>query len=463
MSIQESITTKAMKYSLDITKKLASVSLEFLIAVVNKLNTKIDDYDLKKNGGRTTIEALNRIIKKGNEENDKPMQIVIPDEDFPEFEKCLKQQNVLYCALDMGQDDCKQVVYPQSYQEKVLNSFQVFQANRSLVTEIQPVAFVNSYGNSDLNRINNLSVADVELFRHYAKEELAKNPDMKFPFTVITKKDNTFAVLYPKECRNLAQNALFKASWDLAGEQGARIKEQIQIKFSNKQEINIAIADAEREFYIVDANNKKNYIKVTAGDFEFYKNNKQISTVSKLSPDYTETVYTTLKGLEEPILISPEDFNKGPKTIDRILNQRTAVFPEEYSAAQAAHYQNLIAQIFGGNEHLMNEHGPTYNYKHQFDTLIPSTEKIKSTAPSLAKIEEENVPLHSLQARKAAVNEYVDVDKYYSQFRQSTVPLTSKDLQSSLNEHIMAAELRQKKEKEQFMQKEREEKDRDNR
>lgn len=93
-------------------------------------------------------------------------------------------------------------------------------------------------------------------------------------------------------------------------EHGARILEQVQFRIKGRQERNIAIDEAEKNQIIMDAENPRNMIKVTAKDYEFYKNNKIAEAIPRSGP--LNRVYDLVEGMSEAVILDADRLKSLP-------------------------------------------------------------------------------------------------------------------------------------------------------
>lgn len=93
-------------------------------------------------------------------------------------------------------------------------------------------------------------------------------------------------------------------------EHGARILEQVQFRIKGRQERNIAIDEAEKNQVIMDAENPRNMIKVTAKDYEFYKNNKIVEAIPRSGP--LNRVYDLVEGMSEAVILDADRIKSLP-------------------------------------------------------------------------------------------------------------------------------------------------------
>ena len=248
----------------------------------------------------------------------------------------IKNYTVSTCTkvIDGKPVNSKMVCVAESDLDKLNRCFQMMYAERGMLNEMRKDDFLALAGNKKLHVMENPEPELVELFDHYARQE----PD-KLPYTVVhldhevpndngepTHIRNTYLVSL-QEDKEAFENAIRHASAVLSSpEQGAMVRSQVQYRIKGKQEINIALEDAQRESIIIDRVDPSAYIKVTAEDFTYYENNKEISRIPRTSPDAVEKIYDRIEGMAEPVVTNEgEYFSKEPKEREKLLNQKLTV------------------------------------------------------------------------------------------------------------------------------------------
>lgn len=315
----------------DVSKSMS----ELLIRIANILSHKLDSFTswalvnlanniekgkikgLETASGETKIEKLLTGVENGHSLKN----INVPDEDLENFKPFMKQTGVLWATIDLGNDDSKMVCFLDNDVEKMEMAMKLFQANRGLITELQPYEFMVGKEGKDIS-ITNLTAVELELFRHYAKADGAV-------FAVIPDGEN-YQVMYESKDKAKIANVLAKSNWDLTGEYGPLIREQVEIRLAGRQAINIAMADAEKEYYIVSGRNPKNYIHVTPKDFTYYKSGKQVAFSERANDEDMTSLKARVAGLSQPVVLTKEEYEMG--NVDEIVNSQTALFPAGYTS-----------------------------------------------------------------------------------------------------------------------------------
>ena len=318
--IEENVYNKINKIissMLEATGNVSEAFLQVLIAIRN--NQKENSLFKKMPDG-----ALKEIYKKVKQ-GDNLMVINVPDEDSAAFDKILKKNGVLYDMSDLSTSDTKIVLFTESQEEKIKESIKMLYAEKGLLSEMDLNSFLSFSKNDKLSFLTNIDDVEIEILRHYTRS----NP---IAYTITHDDNNNAIIVFRTEDIENVKNALDKISQDLTSEQGPLIREQIEFRLKGKQEVNIALEEAERESYIVDKQNPKNYIAITADDYTYYKNNKNIESIPRTDKNIPEAVYTRIEALTEPVVLTKDEFFLSDREKLEVLKQKTAVYPTGYSA-----------------------------------------------------------------------------------------------------------------------------------
>lgn len=322
--IQEQISEKMLKLMKDTAFVLANSADDFakkLLAMLGEHILKEQNKKMLEGDGEIAVAKMMEAVRNG--ENVKT--IVIPDEEIESLKSYLKECKALFAITDLKQDDAKMLMFLERDTKKVKDALTLLKSERGLITEIHPDLFLKhnekkAVSNAKLNNV------EIELFRHHAKST-------KLPFA-IADSNGSRTVLYNTENQKLVNDILAKVAWDLTGERGPQVRQQIEYRLEGKKEVNIAIEDAQREYYIVNSISPKNYIKITPQDFTYYKNNKEITSMKRTDPDFKEAVYTKLEGLVEPVVLKREEFNTIPSKLRDNIEKKTNIYPVGYTAVE---------------------------------------------------------------------------------------------------------------------------------
>lgn len=354
--ITEDVSEKLLRFLLQTGSRTAEQTASItasLLELAQKTHASAKDQIIMKNGGELKIQDFLKLIK-----DQKDVRMVnIPDEDVERFKEILKNRGVPFCTMSNA-DDITTFIYHIKDEEKVIEGETILTAEAGLITELTPSIFAREYEYQDIDVVRNLDPVEIELFRHYAKKE-------QVVFSVFQDKDaNTGAVamaiaFLPKSQEKVGE-VLRNISADLAGEQGDIIREQIEYRISGRQQIGIAITDAEQETYIINKNDPTTFVKidVETDKFQYYKRNHLISEWER---NDTEKTFGLVNGFSEAVVLNRNEFESD--RLQDILREQTAIFPDEYSVASgnacltaSAAFIDMLASTLDGTSgvHTMN-------------------------------------------------------------------------------------------------------------
>lgn len=327
-------------------KDFASVNISQLTEMIKR------DQEFKKMAnteGEISVAQMNEYIRRFSERSS---SFSVGDADAKDYDQLLKEQGVVYAKWDMKDDNCKQYMVLNKDLEKVENATKILMARRGQVTELNAKLYFNSLSPDQVHVVEGLSAAEMELFRHYAREQ-------GLLFTVITKREGDMVVCSKKDIKK-ARRALLNTGWALTSANGAKIREQIEYRLEGRTAINIAAEEGQRELYIVSRNDPSQFVHISSEDYAVYKHNKQISTSSRSDPDFYAKCISSCEGLIHPVVMSAEQFYAG-FTQDELQNAPTIdLFPEGYDDQMEMDEVNRLINLVALKSGLDNEHNATW-------------------------------------------------------------------------------------------------------
>lgn len=324
--ITEDVSEKLLRFFLQTGSRTAEQTASItasLLELAQKTHASAKDKFIMENGGELKVQDFLKLIK-----NQSDLRMVnIPDEDVERFKEMLTNRGVPFCTMSNA-DDVTTFIYHIKDEEKVIECETVLTAEAGLISELTPSVFAKEYEYQDIEVVRNLDPVEVELFRHYAKKE-------QIVFSVFQDKDApagtiAMAVAFLPKAQEQVKEVLHNISADLAGEQGEIVREQIEYRISGRQQIGIAITDAEQETYIINKNDPSNFIKIDieTDKFQYYKRNHLISEWDR---NDAEKTFGLVNGFSEAVVLNRDDFESD--RLQDIIREQTAIFPDEYSVA----------------------------------------------------------------------------------------------------------------------------------
>ena len=317
-----------MAYTDDIAEKVASILFESLLrsanyvtdvgpnvinalgaggksafAGVTRLASKLakdqESARILAGEGRISVAQFNEAV---NHLKERTRTIRISDNDAKIFDQLLAKEKVLHARIDMKDDDCSMYMYLDQDEEKIQHMVTALQARSGLVSEINPNIFIESLQPEKLTTINGLDDVELELFRHYAQEE-------NVLFTTVPRGERHMLIL-PSQEEQKARQALLHTGWALTGREGARIRQQVEYRLKGRSAISISAEEGLRELYIVSRRQPDHFVRISSEDYQVYKQNKQVATVSRAANSFETRCMAACDSLYEPVVMTRDQFEE---------------------------------------------------------------------------------------------------------------------------------------------------------
>jgi len=302
---------------------------EFILALINKN---------KQNGEPTDV--LTQMLKR-EEAGESVNTMAVAEEDAEVLSSYLKEKGILYHVVDNPQDDTKFFMYMSNDAEKVMDVVSVFQAEKGYISELNPELFLENFAQDGVGTISGLDKVDLEVFRNFAKEN-----NLIFSST-FSNESNKYIVIYDPENIDKVRKVMDSTVWALTGSAGLLLREQMERYLQNRQEINKTLLNAEKEFYIINGNAPENYVHLTANEFVYYKNSKEILTVDRNDGDFMERGIRVFSGMTRPVLLTREEYERFLKdgeidkdAIKKFVSEKAKDLPHLEALIKAQKEQN---------------------------------------------------------------------------------------------------------------------------
>ena len=271
-------------------KQGSNFTRDLLVALINKQKQTGEPID-------DTAKMLKR-VEKGESIN----TMSVADEDAVELSKYFQEKGILFKVIDNLNDDTKFFMYMSDDAQKVVNIITLWQAEKGLISEMNPELFLNNCVQEGVGTLSGLDNADLEIFRNFAKEK-----GLIFASTAAEAPDRYIVIYNPKDTATV-KKVMDSALWAFSGTEGNFLREQMTLFLKNKKEVNRSLLEPEKEFYIVDGKSPDNYVYLTANDFTYYKNSKEILNVSRNSVDFIERGLRVFDSMFQPVVLTREEF-----------------------------------------------------------------------------------------------------------------------------------------------------------
>lgn len=302
------------------TAKTVSDVNKILLSLLLALAQKQKEEKLLNGSGEVSLKKIYEAVNKG----ETLKSVCVSDDDYDLFKKHLTKQGVLFATTDFNKDDSKMILFLSKDDYKVKNAISLMKSERGLITELTPELFCKTISDNkeQMSVLKNIDKVELELFRHYALNN-------KLVFATVNNSEN-IKILFNKKDLEKVNDILKKISVDLTSSHAEMIREQIEYKLAGRQQINIAFEDVEKEFYVVDAKNPRNYLHINPEGMVYVKNGKEVTKVSRDRHDFLEQCYAKINSFSEPVLLTPEEFNLPIPQKKKTIEHKTAIFPNEY-------------------------------------------------------------------------------------------------------------------------------------
>lgn len=336
-------TTKTLNTFWDVGSNVAMATGAGISSVVDDLIKRFEaskEYkEMLSKTGEVSVAEINEMKKRMKET---ASSIFVDNADAKEYESLLKDQGVLYAPVDKQDDNVRMFVFLKKDEEKVKNATTILNARHGQISELRPDLYFRQWSPDNVHVVEGLSAAEMELFRHYARED-------KFLFTVVKQKDG-YMLVSDENDRLKVKKTLSNVGWALTGTRGERVRQQLEYRLKGRSALQIAAEEGERELVIVSGRNPNNFVRITSEDLKIYKQNKEVSTVPRSDPAFYSKCMANCEGLSSPIILEPDQFHEG-MTREELQNMPTLeMFPEIYEEHIERNtmneMQNLIAMKF---------------------------------------------------------------------------------------------------------------------
>lgn len=303
----------------DVTDVLVEGSKEVVVSYIAFMKELLEllarwsrEHNLKEGAGEVDFQGVQDGMKNG----EKMSYCSVSSDVYNDMKKTgvLEMSGTRnYAVLKSKNDDSVMIFYGSGDQYHIDQALKAMEYMYGNPVEMDMESFLMTTKNDELFTIMGLSDADAMLLKHFATkmnvDEEGKLKNDSFPYTIV-EMDGVNCVV----CRESDHDKLAEAMKMVAAthetEQGEKILEQIQYKIKGRSERNIAIENARREQCIVDANDPASKIVVTAEDFRYYKNNKEIATIPLSDETKVQRVYSIIEGMSDPVLVNDNTFER---------------------------------------------------------------------------------------------------------------------------------------------------------
>lgn len=289
--------------------------------------------DLKM-GGEVALEKLQYAIKCGEQLN----CLTVGDENYEEFRKILKEQNILFASADEMFDDSTTIFFLERDADKIENAMNLMNLRRGMYSEIEPSFFLQYVAEEEVGFISNIDTVDLEMFRYYIK-------DKEIPYSVRLNEENKYDILYDVKNKKEIKEIFKRIGWDLNNKwYGPRIREQVEYKINCQTKIR-DVSKSGQEYFIINGNQPSHYLHLNNEGMAYYKNGAILSTEKRKSPLYKHEIDKSLSAIIYPVILTKQEFELPYDERKRLIEKRLDVFPEDYDQVIQEHTRTRFERL----------------------------------------------------------------------------------------------------------------------
>lgn len=285
--------------------------------------------------------------------------LAVADTDVNDFAKILDQRGVLYAKVNLEHKDYHFFSYPEEYMPEVLEATKVLEAKRGLVTELPADLYVSTLAPDEITLMRGLDKEKLELFRHFAREE-------GLLFSVLPEDNEHRYVMFAKEDKVKAENAMLKVGWTLTGRHGGEMYEQLRTRVKMRETLLDGIRDPQKFLCVVSTKWPENRIELNEEGFTVFKGKNLVLKKERSEEDFEDALLRQVEGLSEPALFTQEEFlkldlNDRDSVKEKSRHKSMALFTENYHEViemnSLAEFKNIVSskivvqELEGGADH----------------------------------------------------------------------------------------------------------------
>lgn len=291
-------------------------------------NTKTHTYSLKD---KQMVKELANYHKSGG-------NLLADDIDIAfagVFEQLLRNKGIPFVAASAIDPTTKEqrVVFTTRDKDKAAVAQVREQYNFELnvgLGEMQPNKFLNLNLNQNIQSVSGLTPVELEVFRHNVT-----NMNLSYALDYDRKAD-TYSVLYSYKDEKNINDALTLTAYDLSGDKGTLVKENIERELDNRSKFKLSITPVQNQtLYVVDAVNPANFIAINQDNYSMHtlravKEKQQDGRIHEIIKDMADT--------------KPKSFNKEEvlRLADNLLQRPVVLTQDEMKLVSNVDIQGKI-------------------------------------------------------------------------------------------------------------------------
>lgn len=299
----------------------------------------------------------------------------VTNSDIADYEKILKQQNLLYAKVDAQNDDYCAFMHLSKDAEKFDEAAAVLKAQRGKTTEVSPKMYLDHLAPETVETMDGLDDVEIALFRHYARKA-------GLLYSVIDRGDNSHMVLYGAEDAPKVRRAMLHTGWDLTGANGALYRKQVEYHLEGHNKVHLSAEEASAELYIVSRDRPDTFVHITEADYTLYKSGKAVSNVKRDQSNFIRRcVADCLESVPAGVILTPDEYSPDISYEDLmnrpIISLHVSNYEEEVEASRLNGLIRLVEQKGGdGDVEVYGLETPEVTYEEYADNeFIMDTEE----------------------------------------------------------------------------------------
>ena len=294
----------------DAQQKLARVSgkiFEIFRAAVEKTinmgNASLQAWN-KSREKQKLLESygITREFEKYLKDGGRMRSIDVHQKDYLDFAREMKKVNVPFLTSTIAGDDCLCVRFRETDAERVEMAIESLKRSRMKETEMSVEDFTRANVASNIFSVEGITLVELELIRHFAER-------YGFQFAAEATLDDDNCKVYFCD-KNKMDQILKDVAWQLTGERGPLVKEQIEYRIAGRTKSHelLTAQDLVKEYYIVSKVQPDHFLQISSDDIQLYKDGKMVTSIARGSEGAYERTIAAQAGIKEPVILEKEEW-----------------------------------------------------------------------------------------------------------------------------------------------------------
>lgn len=276
----------------------------------------------------------------------------VADSDVEEYEELLRANKVLYAKADDRKDNCKIFFVLKDDAARLADIEEAINARRGTMSYVKPEIYFRDIAPKNLQLVQGLDLVEHELFQYYARKA-------GLLYSEIQDQDK-YTIAFAASDAQKARKALLHVGWDLTGQGGARVRQQVEYRLKGRSAMQISAMEGKREMYIASQRDPSHYVHITAMDCVIYKGANPVGSVERSDPDFYNKCMTMVGELDSPILFEPGTFNPELTREEVAHYHNLDLHPRDYDTMVEMVRQNELINLVAMKTSKDDEHNATW-------------------------------------------------------------------------------------------------------